>query len=286
MLITAALVVIGAGYLVGVRRSAGRYPSLRKGIRVIGPLRVVAFLAGLAAVAAALSARVHESAETRFWAHMGQHMILIVVAAPLLATGGPAVPFLLLLPRAARRRVSRWRAWLRMAPGFRLLYRPAAGWLASICALWFWHIPGAYDLALHSDLIHSLEHAVLLLAFWAFWWHVLRADGEQLSGGVAVLYVFAAMLPASALGAVLTFARSPLYPAQAAAAIEAGRDPLADQQVAGLIMWIPADLLYLVIAVVLFLRWFVPLVAATEEIVTDPDQRVAALPAAGTEKQP
>jgi cytochrome c oxidase assembly factor CtaG len=88
------------------------------------------------------------------------------------------------------------------------------------------------------------------------------------------------------LGAVLTFARSPLYPAQAAAAIEAGRDPLADQQVAGLIMWIPADLLYMVIAVVLFLRWFVPLVAATEEIVTDPDQRVAALPAAGTEKQP
>lgn len=286
MLINAVLILMAMGYLIGVRRSAGRKPSLRRGVLVIGRLRVVAFLAGLAAVAVALSERVHEAADTRFWAHMGQHMILIVIAAPLLAAGGPAVPFLLLLPRAARRRVSRWRAWLRRAPGFRLLYRPAAGWLASVFALWFWHIPGAYDLALHNDLIHSFEHFVLLVAFWAFWWHVLRADGEQLSGGMAVLYVFAAMLPASALGAVLTFARTPLYTAQAQATVHAGRDPLVDQQLAGLIMWIPADVLYMVIAVALFLRWFVPMVAASEEFVGDPDHRMTAVPAIGSEEQP
>lgn len=281
-----ALIMIAVGYLVGVRRSAGRTPSMRRGMRVVGRLRVIAFLGGLAAIAVALSDQVHEAADSRFWAHMGQHMILMVIAAPLLAAGGPAVPFLLLLPRGARRRVSRLRAWLRQASGFRLLYRPAAGWLASVCALWFWHIPGAYDLALHNELVHIGEHLSLLVAFWAFWWHVLRADGEQLSGGVAVLYVFAAMLPASALGAVLTFARNPLYAAQAQAAIQAGRDPLVDQQVAGLIMWIPADVLYMVIAVTLFLRWFVPMVAASEELIVDPDQRLAAVPAAGPKEKP
>lgn len=286
MLTDVALIVIAVGYLVGVRRSAGRTPSMRRGLRVVGLLRVAAFLAGLAALAIALSEQVHEAADSRFWAHMAQHMILIVIAAPLLAAGGPAVPFLLLLPRAARRRVSRWRAWLRRAPGFRLLYRPATGWLASVCALWFWHIPGAYDLALHNDLVHIVEHLVLLVTFWAFWWHVLRADGEQLYGGVAVLYVFAAMLPASALGAVLTFARAPLYAAQAQAAIQAGRDPLVDQQVAGLIMWIPADVLYMVIAVTLFLRWFVPMVAASEEFTGDPDRRMAVVPAIGPEEKP
>lgn len=274
------LLVAAAGYLVGVRRSAGRIPSMRRGLSVVGRFRVISFLAGLAMVGVALSLAARDGGDTTLWAGLGERMILIVVAAPLLAAGAPAVPFLLLLPRGSRRRVSRFRAWLRQAPGLRLLYRPVTAWLASVCVLGFWQLPAVYAAAANHELLRGVEQLSTLVAFWAFWWHVLRADGEQLSGTAAVSYVVAAMLPSSALAAALTFARSPLYAVQAHADLRAGQNPLADQQVAGLIMWIPPDLLYLAIAASLFLRWFAPIVAASEEF-ADLDSPTAVVPAMG-----
>lgn len=280
MMINLVLLLTAAGYLAGVRRNAGRIPSMRRGVQVVGRLRVIAFLAGLVTVGATLSLPLADSADDTLWADVGKRMILIVTAAPLLAAGGPAVPFLLLLPHGARRRVSRFRAWLRGAPGLRLLYRPVTAWLVSVCVLFFWQIPALHTASVDHELLYGVQQLSTLAAFWAFWWHVLRADGEELSGTAAVRYVLAAMLPSSALAAALTFARSPLYAVQAHAEFRAGHDPLADQQVAGLITWIPPDLLYLAIAASLFLRWFAPIVATSEEF-ADLDSPTAVVPAIG-----
>jgi len=98
---------------------------------------------------------------------------------------------------------------------------------------------------------------------------------------VAVLYVFAATMPAAALGAVMTFAGTPLYPAQAASAATAGVDPLTDQQVAGLVMWVPPDVVYLLVTVALFLPWLGRL-AGDEPTVTAP----LSVPAPALEEAP
>jgi cytochrome c oxidase assembly factor CtaG len=190
---------------------------------------------------------------------MAQHMLLIVVAAPLLAAGSFGLAGLGLLPVRRRARLARWRLALRRSPVTGFLWLPVTAWLAHVLALWGWHLPGAYDAALRSPPLHLLEHACFLLTAWAFWWHVLRTGRLRMPAGLAVLYVAAVSVPSAALGAVLTFASRPLYLDQARAALAAGVDPLVDQQLAGLVMWVPADVVYLAVTVVLFLPWLAAL---------------------------
>ncbi len=255
-----ALVLVGLAawvlaHLLGTARCAGPRANLSTGIRRTGPWRLVAFLAGVAALAVALGPWSEEAVDRSLAAHMGQHMLLMVVAAPLLAAGAPGTPLVLLLPVRGRGRVARFRQRVRHAPVTRELLRPVTGWLLSIATLWVWHLPPMYEAALSSPVLHALEHACFLLGAWAFWWHVLHEGPQRVRGGAAVLYVFAATLPAAALGAVLTFATTPLYPSQAEGAVAAGLDPVRDQQLAGLIMWVPPDVLYLLLTVALFLPW-------------------------------
>jgi cytochrome c oxidase assembly factor CtaG len=265
-MIALVLPVVGVGYLLGVRRLAGRTPSWRRGSARLGRFRCAAFGSALLLLGLALSRPAHEAGETRLWLHMTQHMILVVGVAPLLALSAPAVPLLLLLPVRGRRAVSRWRHRLRTTPGLGWLYLPVTAWLAGLATLWFWHLPAGFDAAERSGAAHALEHLTLLLGAWAFWWHVLHAGPRRMAGVIGVLYVFAATLPMAALGAVLTFARAPLYAEQAAAAAATGFDPLVDQQLAGLVMWIPPDIVYLAVAVALFLHWLSPMARADDLI--------------------
>lgn len=271
-LLVAATAAVALAYLAGTRRMTGRVPSLRRGAARLGPWRVVAFLLGLVTVLLALTGPVDELADHRFFWHMTQHMLLIVVAGPLLAAGSPGVALVLTLPVRQRATVARVRHALRTAPVLRLVFAPVTAWLGAILALWAWHLPAAYDAALAHDLVHVLEHASFLLTAWAFWWHVLSTGRQRMSGAVAVLYVFATTLPSAALGAVLTFAREPLYPAEAGLAAAQGVDPLVDQQLAGLVMWVPADLVYLAVSVALFLPWLTALAGSDDdELVTAPE---------------
>lgn len=268
------------GYLVGIRRYAGRSPSLPRGVARLGRARVAAFLAGCALAGLAVSPPLLMAGHTRFWVHMAAQMILIVGAAPLLALGAPAIPLLLLLPVQLRRRVARWRHRLRTAPGLRVVYLPLTAWLLSVATLWFWHLPGAFEAALRSAPMHALELTTLLITAWAFWWHALPAGPRPQLGAARLLYVFGPMLPMSALGAVLTFAQRPLYPTQAALTAQGGLDPLTDQQLAGLIMWVPPDVVYLTVSVAVFLSWLSPL-ADRDDLLPDtirPDPESAADP--------
>jgi cytochrome c2 len=179
---------------------------------------------------------------------MVQHELLMLVAAPLLVVGRPLVPILAALPRRLRRHASPWARAL--APG------AFGAWLFHAVAIWLWHVPGIYDLAVRVPGVHALEHASFLGTAALFWWALLRGPGARAGAGLAVIYVFTTALHTGLLGVLLLFARRPWYATHAATAPVHGLDPLADQQLAGLIMWVPAGVLLGVAGVFCMALWF------------------------------
>jgi len=249
----AALLVTAVVYLGGARtlwREAGQG-------RALPGWRAGCFAAGLLTVAVALFSPLDPLGEQLCAAHMVQHLLLLTVAAPLLAAGAPSRAMLWAFPVQARRGFGRWwhrRPVLRWAAG--LIGTPPAAWVLSVAALVLWHLPGPYRLALGDERIHALEHLSFLATGFLFWSVVLRPDGyRRLEPGAAVLYVFTAGLPAGLLGALLTFAGRPLYGGQSAAAAAWGLTALGDQQLAGLLMWMPGGVVYLAAAAVFFVAW-------------------------------
>lgn len=258
------LVAAALAYALGLRRLGGTSATpLRKGLRRQGRARTLAFFGGELALAAALLPPLDTLADARFSAHMAQHMVLILVAAPLVAAGSPGLPLTLALTVRRRREVARWRHRLSSATLLDPLRSPVTAWLLHIVALWAWHMPAAFDAALGSEPVHVVEHASFFLTAWLFWWHVAARSRRVLSGGAAVLYVLVTAAPGAALGAILTFAQTPLYEGEALAAAGSGVAPLADQQLAGLVMWVPGGVIYLAVSVTLFLSWFAALGTGT-----------------------
>jgi cytochrome c oxidase assembly factor CtaG len=246
-----ALAALAAGYGRGVheiwaRRGAGA---------VVARWRAAAFGAGLLVALLAQRGPVHEMAERSLHGHMLQHMLLLMVAGPLLAAGAAGLPLTVAAPRTVRH----WLARFRSGPAGRWLRRPVN--LALVAAgvhtvvLWAWHLPRPYLWAEHSALVHAGEHASLIAAAWLLWSTVLSPRAARLSPPAGFLLLFATGMPAAALGAVLTLAPAPIYPA----GVLSGPDPLADQQLAGLVMWVPMDVVMFAAAVTLFLRWLVAL---------------------------
>ncbi|MEV0001713.1 cytochrome c oxidase assembly protein [Micromonospora sp. NPDC050980] len=262
ILLGAALALLAAGYGRGVhelwaRRGAGA---------ILPGWRVAAFGTGLLAVLAAQSGPVTALAQRGLAGHMTQHMLLLLVAGPLLAAGASGLPLTLSCPVRARR----WLARLRAGAAGRWLRSPvvvafAAGGGQSV-VLWFWHLPVPYAAAERDPLLHVLEHACFVGAAWLLWAPLLGVARHRLPAPTGMLLLVATMLPASALGAVLTFAPRPVYPADVL-----GTDPLTDQQLAGLLMWIPMDVVALLVTLALFLRWLLALQRRRPERVTSPE---------------
>jgi putative membrane protein len=246
-----ALATLAAAYGRGVHELWAR----RGTGAVVSRWRPAAFGAGVLSILAAQYGPVHEAAERSLHGHMVQHMLLLLVAGPLLAAGGAGLPLTVAAPRRARR----WLARLRTGASGRWLRRPinvalvAAG--VHTVVLWGWHLPRPFEWAEGSPVVHAAEHACFVAAAWLLWSTVLSPRVNRLSAPVGFLLLFATGMPAAALGAVLTLAPAPIYSADALA----GPDPLADQQLAGLVMWVPMDVVMLVVAVTLFLRWLVSL---------------------------
>lgn len=248
-----ALAAGAAVYAVGARRLRAH----AGGRRGVPRWRRWCWGSGLAAVAAALLSPLDAAGDALFAAHMVQHLVLIVVAAPLLVLGAPLLPALWAFPAGARRTMGRW--WKRSRALRAVAHaagEPMVVWGAHVAALWLWHLPLPYQAALESDVVHALEHASFLGTAVLFWWVVLHPVGRRRLGwGAAVLYVTAAGMQSAALGAILAFARTPWYPVQETAALAWGLTPLEDQQLAGMIMWIPAGVAYLVAAGWCFVEW-------------------------------
>jgi cytochrome c oxidase assembly factor CtaG len=230
-------VIAGAAlYLRGWRTLSRRMPE-----RFDVP-RLAAFVVGLAAIVLALCSPLDALAHHRLQAHMVQHLLLMLVAPPLLWLGAPVAPLLLGLPRGWRRAVARGLAARPVRRITSVLTEPRVAWLAFAAALWIWHVPALYELALRSDGWHHVEHACFFLAALAFWWPVLlpwpaRARGPRWA---MIAYLLLAEAQNMALSAILTFSDRVIYPSYQV--FVSGRlSPIEDQALAGVIMWVPGS---------------------------------------------
>jgi len=239
------------GYLCGVRR-LDRVARLR----VFGGTRCVAFAAGVVTLFVALVSPLDALDDQLFSAHMVQHLLLMMVAAPLLVWGRPAMAWLWAFPLPARRAIGR--VWVRtgLHDGVHDLMSPLVVWMLCSAVLWFWHVPGPYGWALASESVHTLEHFCFFVTALMFWSLVLEPFGpRRLDYGSTLLFVATLGVQNGLLGALLTFAGRPLYVAYLPTTAAWGFTPLEDQQLAGLIMWIPASLIHLTTLGVLFVAW-------------------------------
>ncbi|QKT04665.1 cytochrome c oxidase assembly protein [Ectothiorhodospiraceae bacterium 2226] len=225
------LVVLMAVYLRGWLGS-----PRRRG----GGGRVAAFWLGCATLAVALLGPMEAWAEEGLAAHMIQHMLLIGVAAPLLVLAWPGPVLLRGLPNPWRRAVVYGAVALRGPWSWAT--RLAVASLLHAAVIWLWHAPPAFDAALSNRALHTLEHLSFVLSAVLFWWAV-RVATVRGEAGAAGLWILFTMIHMGLLGALLTFAPAPLYGYHEP--LPFGFTALEDQQLAGLVMWVPAGAVYL-----------------------------------------
>jgi putative membrane protein len=247
-LVVAALAASGSLYALGsarLWRRAGR----GRGIRAAEAAR---WWTGWAILCMALASPLDDYGARLFSAHMIQHELLMVCAAPLVVAGRPLEAWAWALAPAWRRAIAAIRL-----PGVSRAWRGITSvngaWCAHALALWAWHVPLLFTAALADEGIHALQHACFLGTALAFWWSALPRARERPAGG-ALASVFTTMLHTGALGALLTFAPSAWY-ATDAGARAFGLTALEDQQLGGLVMWLPGSLAYLVAGLVLVGSW-------------------------------
>ena len=219
-----------------------------------GAGRAAAFAAGLGVVLLALCSPIDALGHRLLQVHMVQHLLLMVVAPPLLWLGAPVAPLLAGFPLRARRGVASVLAtgpvrWLS-----RVVTEPRVAWVLFVVAFWAWHVPALYDVALRSDLWHHVEHACFFLTALLFWHPVILAwpARQAWPRWGMIVYLLLAEAQATLLSAILTFSDRVIYPAYAAGAGLRGLSALEDQALAGVIMWVPGS-----IAFTLALLWLV-----------------------------
>jgi putative membrane protein len=242
---TAGLYLLGVGRLW---RSAG----FRRGVQL---WQFICFWLGWLSLVIALVSPLHSLGQKLFTAHMIEHEMLMVVAAPLLVAARPGAAMLWGLPKRLRAAIASLLRSSSVASAWRNLSSPLVVTLVHGLALWAWHVPVLYNAVLVSDAIHWLQHLSFLGTALLFWWPLLRGVDRDRVPGVAVLCLFITSLHSGLLGVLLTLARHPWYPTQSAAAHDWGLTAMEDQQLGGLVMWVPAGTVYAVAALALAALW-------------------------------
>ncbi|MBK8020792.1 MAG: cytochrome c oxidase assembly protein [Chloroflexi bacterium] len=220
-------------------RRAGRGRGVSQGASI-------AFMAGLAVLFAALLTPLHPLGETLFMAHMVQHLLILVIAAPLLAVGSPAFVLLWALPVSWRRSIGRLGTRPPVRRAFAVLSAPLLSAIVHAGVIWLWHVPALYESAFVNESLHALEHVLFLGTGLLYWHGIVHARRAQ--AGLNILSLFAMMMATGLLGAALSLAGSAWYPTHIARAPLWSLTPLQDQQIAGGIMWVPMSTVYLLAA--------------------------------------
>jgi putative membrane protein len=246
--VLAPLAIGGLIYALGVIllwQSAGVGRGARR-------FEVLAFAAGWTAKAVALVSPLHELSEQLFSAHMLEHELVMTLAAPLLVLSRPLGPMLWAFP-------ARWRPTMAKATrttaylfGWDVLSRPLVATLVHGVAIWAWHVPVIFEAALLNEGLHWLQHLSFLVTALFFWWAILQSRHRH---GASVMHLFFTGMHTGFLGVLIAVAPRPIYPLQSLLSAHWGLDPLADQQLAGLIMWIPAGSAYLVAGLAIAWQW-------------------------------
>jgi putative membrane protein len=247
-----SLAAFASMYALGLRRlwrTAGVGSGISRG-------QAAAFASGWLALVVALVSPLDALSDVLFAAHMAQHELLIVVAAPLIVLGAPAIAIMWLLPSARRKTVFETIRRRPVLAAWWTITAPATAWLLHAVALWVWHLPELYDAALEDGYVHAAQHISFFGTAALFWWGIAHGRYGRLAYGAAVLYVFATALHSGVLGALLTFSQTPWYSTYASAdARPWGFTPLEDQQLAGLLMWVPAGAIFVVVGLFFFAAW-------------------------------
>jgi putative membrane protein len=234
------LAITALFYLIGQRAATARQRAF--------------FWTGWAVLTLALISPLHEMGEQLFSAHMAQHEILMLIAAPLLVLSRPLVPMLHGMPFEWRRTVGRWSKTRPVRSLWKRITDPFTAWWIHAAALWIWHFPPLFDATIGNEWIHAAQHLSFFLSALLFWWSLFYARGRNPYGS-GVLYVFTTAIHTGILGALLTLTTRLWYPAYANSTAAWGLTPLEDQQLGGLIMWVPASLVYIAAGLILFAAW-------------------------------
>jgi len=229
------LAILAVAWLVMVDRIDRAHPASPVPLR-----RTIAFLAGLVAIAIALMSGIERYDTTLFSIHMVEHLLLMLVAAPLIALAAPITQILRVASPTVRNRVIL--PVLRSGP-VAALGHPVVAWLAFTLVLYTTHFSPLFEAALEDRFTHDLEHVLYLTAALLFWWPVVRLDPtpHRLSHPARIGYLLVQMPLSSFLAMVVLFDDSALYSHYAALGPIYGTRPLADQALAAGLMWILSD---------------------------------------------
>ncbi|MEO8546408.1 MAG: cytochrome c oxidase assembly protein [Burkholderiaceae bacterium] len=251
-LVCSLLLVWAAAYGAGLLRQRGER-RLPKGTR----WRALSFTAGMVLLALALLSPLEAWGDALFAGHMVQHLILMMLAPPLLILGRPVVVALWALPRGRRHFVGAW--WLHnrwSRPAYELLVMPLSAWLLASAALWFWHLPRPYALAFHYPLAHAAEHLSFFFTAVLFWRVVIDGPrGGRISIAATMIFVLSYAMQSAMLAAILIFAPRVLYGVHALGPLWSPLTPLEDQQLAGVLMWAVMGVVDLIALCLLFVAW-------------------------------
>jgi putative membrane protein len=190
-----------------------------------------------------------------FSIHMTQHELLMIVAAPLLVLARPLTWFVWALPFRWRETTGRWTKHRKFAAVWGVMTLPLFVWLLHGSTLWAWHVPYLYDASVEHDWVHALQHTTFLFTALLFWWTLIHGRHGRLSYGTGVLYVFTTAIHTSILGALMTFTNQLWYPIYDGRTSAFHLTPIEDQQLGGLIMWIPAGVIFIVLGLWLMAAW-------------------------------
>jgi putative membrane protein len=227
--------------------------------------RSICFYASLVVLAIALASPIELLSAQLFWVHMIQHVLLLVVAAPLMVLSRPWIRLWRCLPLDARRwlgrGLSRGRRAAPLRAAGRTLGRPLPSFLAFSVVLLAWHVPALFDATLRSGALHALEHTLFFATAVMFWKQVIPSPPlrVRLAAAQRVVYAIGGMTVSWALAVVLALAPNPLYGYYAhQASRPGGISAIADQQLAAGIMWVPGSITFLIVVFVYVHRWLMP----------------------------
>jgi cytochrome c oxidase assembly factor CtaG len=246
--LTGLLVAIGALYARGVMR-LWRKAGIGRGIRVCDTAR---FACGMLVLVAALLSPLDALADRSFALHMTEHELLMVLAAPLFVRARPLEAWAWTLSARARGRIVDFIRTPAIAAFWQAMTAPVSATVVHALALWVWHVPLLFTAALASEPLHVLQHACFFASALAFWW-AMFGGAARAPAPISLACLFATMLHTSALGALLTLAPSTFYANAQPHVLRLS--PLEDQQLGGLIMWVPGGLAYIVAGLAIVAGW-------------------------------
>ncbi len=247
------LLLLGGIYFLGIRslwKRAGIGAGISRGRAAAFGIAILLLLTALVSPLGALS-------DQLFSAHMVQHLLLMLAAAPLFVIGRFELAFAWALPTRWTTRI--WKNW-KGKHAWEFLRRPVTACLLHAAAIWVWHMPRLYEASLRDEWIHFLEHASFFLSALLFW-QVFAGltenihNGRSATFGVAILAVFGIAMVSGLLGVLIAFSPYVWYPIHIHDTAIFGLTALEDQQLAGTIMWVPAGVVYLGAAVGVMGRW-------------------------------